>query len=50
MKWEISLMAFEENGKTKYKVTRRLPLHSVAETYIFSTKQEAEQKIKQWLD
>jgi len=48
MNWEISLIAFEENGKIKYKATRKMPL--LAETYIFSTKQEAEQKIKQWLD
>ena len=48
-KWEISIIELKKNGETKYKVTRRLPEMSVAETKIFDTKEEALNKIQDWL-
>jgi len=40
-KWEVSIIELKKNGKKKYKVTRRMPDMSVAETRIFSSKGEA---------
>ena len=48
-KWEVSVIELKKNGKTKYKVTRRLPDMSVAETRIFSSKEEALKQMDKWL-
>ena len=48
-KWEVSIIELKRNGKTKYKVTRRLPEMSVAETKIFDSKEEAIKQLQEWL-
>ncbi|MBI4980979.1 hypothetical protein HZC30_05490 [Candidatus Woesearchaeota archaeon] len=47
--WEVSIIEIKENGKLIYKVTRRLAEMSVAETKIFSTKEEAVLQFREWL-
>ena len=48
-KWEVSIMELEEENRIKYKVTRRIPELSVAETKIFNSKEEAKQQFEEWL-
>jgi len=40
-KWEISIMELQDHVGRKFKVTRRLPEMSVAETKIFTNKKKA---------
>ena len=40
-KWEVSIIELEDDEGIKYKVTRRIPEMSVAETKIFRSKEEA---------
>lgn len=47
--WEVTIMEVRENGKIKYKVTRRLPKMSVAETKIFDSREKALRQIEEWL-
>ncbi len=47
-KWEISLVEFETVDGKKYKVTRRIPELSVAETKIFTSKQQAKKQFAEW--
>ena len=49
-KWEVSISEFNTNGETRYKVTRRLPEMSVAETKIFGTKEDALKLFHEWLN
>jgi len=42
-------MELEEENRIKYKVTRRIPELSVAETKIFNSKEEAKQQFEEWL-
>jgi len=49
-KWEISIIEFESKEEKRYKVTRRLPDSSVAETKIFESKEEAEKQFDEWLE
>jgi hypothetical protein len=46
-KWEVSLL--QVSGR-KYKVTRRLPELSVAETKIFSSRKKTERQFEEWLE
>jgi len=48
-KWEVSVMELEENNTLKYKVTRRIPELSIAETKIFNSKEEAKRQFEEWL-
>ena len=48
-KWEVSIIELKENGKIRYKVTRRIPEMSVSETKVFSSKQSALNQVKDWL-
>ncbi len=48
-KWEVSLTAFEDEEGKKYKVTRRMPNMSVAETKFFKSKDEAKKQYEEWL-
>jgi len=48
-KWEVSLMELKNNGGKEYKVTRRIPKMSVAETKFFRSKKEAKKKFNEWL-
>ncbi len=42
-------MELEENNTLKYKVTRRIPELSIAETKIFNSKEEAKRQFEEWL-
>ncbi|MEK6857830.1 MAG: hypothetical protein AABX39_04555 [Nanoarchaeota archaeon] len=48
-KWEVSIMELVENGKPKFKVTKRLPHMSVAETKFFDSKEKAKEQFDEWL-
>ncbi len=48
-KWEISVMELKNNG-AKFKVTRRIPGMSIAETKLFDTKAEARKQFEEWLE
>ncbi len=48
-KWEVSIAEFQDEDGTKYKVTRRLPEMSVAETRVFTSKEEAKKLFNEWL-
>jgi len=48
-KWEVSICELKDNGK-KYKVTRRLPELSVAETKVFGSKEDALKLFHEWLN
>ena len=48
-KWEVSLIELENGSGKKFKVTRRLPELSVAETKIFKTKAKAKKQFEEWL-
>lgn len=43
-------MEFKDEMGKKYKVTRRLPELSVAETKIFRSKKEAIKQLNEWLE
>jgi len=49
-KWEISLMELENDVGKKFKLTRRLPDLSVAETKVFRSKEEAKKQFDDWLE
>ena len=49
-KWEVSVIEFENHLGKKYKVTRRLPELSVAETKIFKSKRKAKEQFNRWLE
>lgn len=48
-KWEVSISKFENHVGKKYKVTRRLPEMSVAETKVFTDKKKAKELFDEWL-
>jgi hypothetical protein len=48
-KWEVSIMELDSYCGKKFKVTRRLPEMSVAETKIFTTKKKAKKLFDEWL-
>jgi len=48
-KWELSIIEFQNNMGKKFKVTRRLPDMSVAETKVFTTKKKAKRLFDEWL-
>ena len=48
-KWEVSIVELKNNGNKKFKVTRRIPELSVAETKFFKTKEEAKEQFEEWL-
>ena len=48
-KWEVSIIELKKNGKKRYKVTRRMPGLSVAETRMFRTKKKALEQLRNWL-
>ncbi|MDP2909148.1 MAG: hypothetical protein Q8N77_05060 [Nanoarchaeota archaeon] len=47
--WEVSITEFQSKEGKKFKVTRRLPSMSVAETKVFKTKEEAKRQFEEWL-
>jgi hypothetical protein len=48
--WEISLLVFKDSGTKKYKVTRRLPSMTIAETKIFQSMEEAMTQFEDWIN
>lgn len=48
-KWEVSITEFKNSVGKKFKVTRRLPELSVAETKMFRTKKKAKRQFDDWL-
>lgn len=48
-KWEVSIIEFQDETGTKYKVTRKVTALSVSETKIFNTKEEAKKQFEEWL-
>ena len=48
-KWEISIIEFQNHVGKKFKVTRRLPELSVAETKMFKSKKKAKRQFDEWL-
>jgi len=50
IKWEVSIIELQENGKKKFKVTRRVPYLSVSETKVFESKEEAKKQFDEWLE
>lgn len=48
-KWEVSMMEFEDSQGKKFKVTRRLPELTVAETKIFNSLEQAKKQFDEWL-
>ena len=43
-------MEIHEEGKVKFKVTRRLAEMAVAETKVFASKEEAKKQFNEWLN
>ena len=48
-KWEVSMSEFETSKGPEWKVTRRLPELTVAETKVFKSKEEAIKQYEDWL-
>ena len=48
-KWEVSLKELHYSNGVQFKVTRRLPEMSVAETRVFDSKEEAIRQMEKWL-
>ena len=48
-KWEVSIIELHDAENVSYKVTRRLAEMEVAETKIFSSKEEAKKQFEEWL-
>jgi hypothetical protein len=48
-KWEISIMQLQNHIGKRYKVTRRLPELSVAETKFYRSKKKAKELFDEWL-
>ncbi len=49
-RWEVSVMELKNSEGKKFKVTRRLPSMSIAETKVFKTKEEAKKQFEEWLE
>lgn len=49
-KWEMSIIELKNNKGKKFKVTRRLPELSVAETKVFRSNKKAKKQFEDWLE
>ncbi|MBD3355087.1 hypothetical protein GF361_03830 [Candidatus Woesearchaeota archaeon] len=49
-KWEVSIIEIENTIGKKYKVTKKIPEMSVAETKVFRSKQDAKKQFEAWLE
>ena len=49
-KLEVSIIEFENGEGKKFKVTRKMPHLSVAETKVFVSKEEAKKQFEGWLE
>ena len=50
IKKEVTIIELQENGKKKFKVTKRIPYLKVSETKIFNSKEEAKKQFEEWLN
>ena len=48
IEWEVSIIELS-NRKTRYKVTRKIPILSISETKMFLEKEKALQQLTEWL-
>jgi len=48
--WEVTIKEFQSKSGKKYKVTRRLLEIKVAETKMFTNKEEALKQFNEWLN
>ncbi len=48
--WEISIIELRANTRIYYKVTRRMPLLTVAETRFFDSKEDALTQFYAWMN
>ena len=48
-KWEIGFIEFQNHSGKKFKVTKRIPSLSVAETKVFRSKKRAKKQFDDWL-
>lgn len=48
-KREVTILEFQSEAGVRFKVTRRVPELHIAETMIFSSKEEAKQQFEKWL-
>lgn len=48
-KWEVSLMELQNHIGKMFKVTRKIPGMSIAETKIFRTMKTAKKQFDEWL-
>ena len=48
-RWEVSIGEYQSEQGIVYKVTRRIPELSVAETKVFSSKEKAKRQFDEWL-
>jgi hypothetical protein len=49
MAWDISMVTLEDERGIFYKVTRRVPELSIAETRVYRSKTSAMRRLKSWL-
>ena len=49
MEKEITILEIDNGGK-RYKVTRRIPGMSTADTVVFDNKNDAERQVREWLE
>jgi hypothetical protein len=49
LRWEYSIMKFEDHRGNIFKVTRRLPEMHISETRIFGDSRRAKEQLKAWL-
>lgn len=49
-RWEVSILELENSIGKKFKVTRRIPEYRVAETKIFTSREEAQKQVDEWLE
>ncbi|HLC80764.1 MAG TPA: hypothetical protein VJG31_03245 [Candidatus Nanoarchaeia archaeon] len=47
--WEVSIMRLENSAGIKFKVTRKMPTLYIAETRMFTSKEEAKRQFDEWL-
>lgn len=50
MEKEVTIIEIENHIGKKYKVTKRIPELSVAETKVFESKAEAKRQFDEWLE
>ena len=49
-KWEMSFIELQNHFGNKFKVTKRIPDLSVAETKVFRSKKKAKKQFDDWLE